>query len=574
MPLRMLALFVAISFGPIARADEPAKSTIAFGTPAFKQWEQEVAKLSADERIAAVTRKLTELNPGYDGKYFRIVAERDVCAFVGVSNRLKDISPLAALRNLRSVRIEDDLFLPSDKPNRLSDLSPLRGLPLTYLSIEDLPVSDLSALRGMPLEEIELIQTKVADLSPLRGMPLTSLQCPGAPVSDLSPLYGCEKLYDVNLYGTKVTGVDVAGLQKALPQCAIDWDEPLRPITTLADPAFQKWLKEVAALPPARQMAAFTHKIAELNPNLGYDKELRDIYEDSAISLDGLSPWKPDGVVIDLGFFTHRITDLSPVRAFPGLKTLRAYGCTLEKRFALQDLSPLKGLPLTYLDINYTRVADLAPLAGMPLTTLDCSITGVSDLAPLKGAPLVVLDCGSTKVADLSPLKGMRLERFHCGYTPVADLSPLKGMKLTAVSCGRNVSDLTPLAGMPLTEIDFVGSKISDLSPLRGMTLTKVCGDYTFVVDLSPLRGMPLTEVSFSNTRVSDLSPLRGMDRLENVNFSQSAVVDVSPLKDCKSLKMVRLDSTKVTAADIDELHKALPQCDIYWDGPTVHGAK
>ena len=49
--------------------------------------------------------------------------------------------------------------------------------------------------------------------------------------------------------------------------------------------------------------------------------------------------------------------------------------------------------------------------------------------------------CGSP-VSDLSPLKGMKLTFLHCGGTKVSDLSPLNGMPLTTLNCARTkVSD-------------------------------------------------------------------------------------------------------------------------------------
>jgi hypothetical protein len=41
----------------------------------------------------------------------------------------------------------------------------------------------------------------------------------------------------------------------------------------------------------------------------------------------------------------------------------------------------------------------------------------------------------------------------------------------------------------------------------------------------------------------------------------------LAPFKDCKNLTQLGLHKTKVTAAGIDELKKALPRCRIEWDG-------
>ena len=71
---------------------------------------------------------------------------------------------------------------------RVSDLMPLKGMSLTVLGCNGAPVSDLSPLKGMPLTELMCNHTPVSDLSPLEGMPLTTLRCSDTGVSDLSPL--------------------------------------------------------------------------------------------------------------------------------------------------------------------------------------------------------------------------------------------------------------------------------------------------------------------------------------------------------------------------------------------------
>jgi len=63
---------------------------------------------------------------------------------------------------------------------------------------------------------------KLSDLSPLQGMPLTTLGCYNTPVSDLSPLEECKSLKTLHVTKTKVTASGVAALQKALPNCKID----------------------------------------------------------------------------------------------------------------------------------------------------------------------------------------------------------------------------------------------------------------------------------------------------------------------------------------------------------------
>ena len=171
--------------------------------------------------------------------------------------------------------------------------------------------------------------------------------------------------------------------------------EPIFEKPALNDPAFKKWTKDVATLPPERQVDSVIKKLQELNPDFD-GKETHKIN---------------DGVVTELQFITDNVDDISPVRALPGLNTLSCEG-TEDQKGKVSDLSPLKGMRLTALHIRCTKVSDLSPLKGMPLTFLHCPFTSVSELSPLHKMPLTKLDCGGTQVSDLLPLKGMRLEEL------------------------------------------------------------------------------------------------------------------------------------------------------------------
>ena len=106
------------------------------------------------------------------------------------------------------------------------------------------------------------------------------------------------------------------------------------------------------------------------------------------------------------------------------------------KQGKLADLSPLKGMKLTFLNCYFTRVADLSPLHGMPLKQLHCAFTSVADLAPLRGMDLLVLNINNNRdITDLAPLRGMPLTVLHCAGTKITDLSPLQNAPLRALQC-------------------------------------------------------------------------------------------------------------------------------------------
>lgn len=421
-----------------------------------------------------------------------------------VNAQVADLSPLAGMPLTHLVC----------GATKVTDLSPLRSMPLIYLNCGGAAISDLSPLKGMPLTEMQIHNTRVADLSPLRGMPLVTLHMPGTRVTDLSPLADCKQLNSVSAHGSPVTAASVATLQQALPQCKITWHGQgsgtpnetgtpppgPRPASvgenkTLTAPPLQQWMKDVAALPAEKQIEAVSKKLQELNP--GFDGKLTDAEG------RGL-PKVEQGTVTELTLFSDNVSDISPLRAFAGLKVLICRAKTGTKG-KLVDLSPLKGLPLTSLDIGQNdRLLDLSPLTGMSLTNLHCHWTQVSDLSPLRRMPLTNL---------------------HLHFSPASDLSPLEGMPLTALNCSS-----------------------------------------TKVTDLSPLRGAPLAELNIGGTKVADLSPLRGM-RLLNFYMPSTQVTDLSPLAECKQLKSVTALGTPVTAASVAALQQALPKCKITWQG-------
>jgi serine/threonine protein kinase/Leucine-rich repeat (LRR) protein len=513
--------------------DAPAKPITTINDPAFQIWMKEVAAMPAERQIEAVSKKLIELNPGFDGKVGdyggkgtpRI--EKGVVTGIGfVTENVVDISPVRVFAGLRGLWC----YCGDSGKSRLSDLSPLAGMPLELFSILNTPVSDLSSLQRMPLTRLYFQGTQVSDLSPLRGMKLTNLVFDGTPVSDLSPLAGMPLLY-VSCQGTqvtdlsplqtckslgtllakqtKVTPASVAALQNSLPNCKIHWDDPAiavaaQPNQPWNTPAFQAWVKATQALPAEQQIEAVSKKLMELNP--GFDGKLTGLEGIGTASLKGIgTPKIENAVVREIGFITDNVTDISPVRGFVGLKGLFCVGSGIRKG-RLADLSPLEGLPLTSLYcFNNPQVSDLSLLQGMKLTELRCFATQVSDLSPLQGMPLTWLDFRFVGVSDLSPLRGMPLMHLSFGTTKVTDLTPLKGMPLTFLEC-----------------------------------------TVTTVSDLSPLRGMPLTELLCKSTGIANLLPL----------------------VDCKSLKSLYVNATKVTPTQVAPLQKALPNCKIEWDDP------
>ncbi len=150
---------------PAGTKDDPASQpTEAIATP---------------ERLAAA---LKERNPEFSGELQMEPLSADLLVLAINDPHLKDIRPLARQRIGRLDLSKCDI----------ADLSPLQGLPLDWLALEDNErLADITALRGMPLQKLYLSRTRVENLGPLRGAPLDELNLVGARVKDLSPLAEC-----------------------------------------------------------------------------------------------------------------------------------------------------------------------------------------------------------------------------------------------------------------------------------------------------------------------------------------------------------------------------------------------
>jgi formylglycine-generating enzyme required for sulfatase activity/prenyltransferase beta subunit len=189
---------------PAALVAGPGPTTVPAGRPAS------AGKVPTTE--AELHAALKAANPAYSGSGKVQVAADGIVGLDLSRSGVTDLSPLRGLP-LKTLRLQG---------TPVSDLSPLRGMPITDLMLEFCPnVADLSPLAGMPLTRIWCGgKTKVSDLSPLAGMPLTCIIAQQCKIRDLTPLKGM-KLGKLQLEETEVsdlsllTGVTVESLYVA-----------------------------------------------------------------------------------------------------------------------------------------------------------------------------------------------------------------------------------------------------------------------------------------------------------------------------------------------------------------------
>jgi serine/threonine protein kinase len=272
-----------------------------------------------------------------------------------------------------------------------------------------------------------------------------------------------------------------------------------------------KRMAAIQKLPAEGQVKEVAKWLVELNP--GFDGQVTHKIE--------------QGVVRELQFMTDAVKNITPVQVLTGLRSLTCAGTPGKgepDKGRLADLSPLRGMRLTFIHCGNNPLTDLAPLQDMKLITLNCSGTHVGNLTPLQNMPLTTLNCSSTRIADLSPLRGMKLNILNCAVTQVADLTPLQGMPLTNLSCtATQVTDLSPLKDMKLILFHCPFNKIADLTPLQGMPLTNLHCHNTLVTDMSILKDMPLQELRCDFKAERDATLLRSIKTLASINGMAAA---------------------------------------------------
>jgi WD40 repeat protein len=96
-----------------------------------------------------------------------------------------------------------------------------------------------------------------------------------------------------------------------------------------------------------------------------------------------------DGRVAALTLSADAVSDLSALAELRDLRALSLRGSAPGKG-GVRDLSPLKGLPLVWLDVSANAVTDFAPLQGCPLESLAADTAPARDAAALKAIPTLL----------------------------------------------------------------------------------------------------------------------------------------------------------------------------------------
>ena len=257
----------------------------------------------------------------------------------------------------------------------VTDLTPLKGLPLREFYGGNNPITDLSPLKGMPLQTLFVWNTKVADISPVKGMPLRLFSVTNTPVSDLSPLAGMSPV-TLSIDGSRVTDltplkgmrIEHLAFTPANITKGLEIVRAMGSLHTIGD----AWERRVPTAEFWRRYDAGGYGRAPLGKGPATEEQFHAALKAMNPGYNGAGKIKlEDGKIVEAILRGCGLADLSPLRGLP-LRTLNIW------RNHVSDLSPLKGMPLTDLDLASTPVTDLSPLAGMKLQRLIFNATQIT----------------------------------------------------------------------------------------------------------------------------------------------------------------------------------------------------
>jgi serine/threonine protein kinase len=310
---------------------EPSTTPKKLPPPTDDPWVAKARELKGEDLVKAVSDRLRELNPKFDGDLHPFINEGKVVEISLPAGTLSNIGPVAAFVDLQRLSASGPYtgFYAND--NKLADLTPLKGLPLQKITATVMPLSNLSFVNGMPLQYLDIRATKVIDLEPLRGVKLRYLDIAATPVKSLAPL---EKMPLVHLDCWTSRGIhDLAPLRGA------------RLEVLNVERTGVKDLGPLAGMPLKRLSCGYT-RVEDIAPLVSAPLQELWLGETQVARIDILKgmPLKK------LGVQKSRVTDLSPIRD----SKLELIQCNFDP---VRDTPILRSIP-TLTSINGVAPAD------------------------------------------------------------------------------------------------------------------------------------------------------------------------------------------------------------------------
>ncbi len=455
-----------------ARSDEPDAAGLREISESYHSLTRTRSKPLTTEELRELSN-LLRLKKDYilSERIFTHTMEREKLIFSDVNlARQRLIALNSELASLKFRYSFDGDILTVDLSNnrKLSNITPLTGLPINRLQLQNTNVTDFTPMNGMPLEVLHVSTGSEPDPPTLKKLPLKEIHFHGTPRKDLKSIRSITKaLPSLHLYGFEGAEDYALGFLDNI------------------DPT--EW-------------HLFLHGSDYIDLNLFLNVPLTRL------------------TLVD-----SEIYDITPLRQHE-LVTLDLTGTRVK------SIRILKGKSLRYLALAGTDVRDLSVLKDMPLEFLDVQRTKVRSIDALRGSKIVHLNIGETDVTDYSVLREIPLQNLYLDKMPIVDLSFLGRMELIELSLSDTyVSDIRILKDMPLQKLNLSGTRVRDISPLKRMRLSFLSLSNTPVTNIDVVSAMPLRHLDISRTSVNDLSPLAGMN-LTYLSVGHTQAGDLSPL--------------------------------------------
>jgi serine/threonine protein kinase/Leucine-rich repeat (LRR) protein len=362
------------------------------------------------------------------------------------------------------------------------------------------------------------------------------------PVGDagLAHLKDCKNLADLSLDETKVGDVGLAHLQgcKKLTVLGLGGTQ----VTDVGLAYFQgcKGLKKLRL-----------SNTQVTNAGLAHLKDCKKLVyldlDNTSVSAAGLTHLKDCKKLTVLGLSGTQVNDAG-LAHFQGCKDLTELylNNTQVTNVGLAHFKDCKNL--TLLDLAETQVTD----AGL-VHFKDCK-----DLTELNLWGTSVGDPGLDHFKDCKNLTKLTLGHTKVGDAGMANFKDCKSLLVLGLA-ETQVTDAGLVHFKDCKDLEYVNVENTRVGD-KGLAHLKDCKN--------------LTSINLHNTSVSDvgLAHFQGCKDLEELRLNNTQVTDdgLTPFLDCKKLTLLKVKQTKVTAAKIDELRKALPQCRIEWDGGVI----
>jgi len=547
---------LAVAFGAVVwwNAQRPAvvEPPLAGETPQvtpstaedFGVWLKRVEGLPAKEQLDAVTKKLQALNPDFNGEMDTQINEGVVVhlRIVGAKD-LTDISPLAALKGLKTVGIEACF--------NLEDISPLQGLTsLTSVGLFQTKVSNLTALEGKPLSNLVCAYGLVTDLTPLKGMPLVRLNISRSQIADISPLKGM-RLTHLDCHATQITDLSLLG---GLPLEVLDMS-----LTKVTDLSPLKDLK-------LQELNFHDTKVSSLSPLKGMPLTTLYCYDTAINDLSPLQGMK----LTTLWCQNTKVSDFSVLKDMP----LKSLGCDFDPNrdtdliHSIKTLEQINGKNIA----DFWKVIERTPTARFVAETI------------LREGGRVIIDERSDSLSrfDQLPAKGtISISAIDFPRSPINQEVLRRLRELPTLNCldvsGTNFSDADIvhfqgqllLKTLRLNGTKVTGEGLSHLAGLDTLDWLELAGAPVTDDGLAHLPAFPaLTQLNLSSTKITDEGlrrwkkpkGLRSLHLMRVVGVTDDGIDTLSELKELASLNLV---GTGMTAAGVENLQQLLPKCKI-----------